>query len=209
MAPLSSARTSPARQSSYGATRSVVLEHRRRAAPRLAVLVAVGPLAVDAGPLAPGVGGHPGVDGGAQGERSHTGIWESFARGEWDINSTAPCGRSLAAPHPRSGRRAETDILSAVPGPSARLVGIHISTVRVAGVARQTMHRRDRRSTGRRAFPVAPRVQGAARSAVPSWRWNHAVRSSGGCSSTRGRYSTSWMRPSKVRLSIISRATSG
>ena len=38
---------------------------------------------------------------------------------------------------------------------------------------------------------------------------NHAVELSGGCSSTRGRYSTSWMRPSKVRLSIISRATSG
>jgi hypothetical protein len=33
--------------------------------------------------------------------------------------------------------------------------------------------------------------------------------SSGGCSRTRGRYSTSWMRPSKVRLSVISRATSG
>ena len=32
---------------------------------------------------------------------------------------------------------------------------------------------------------------------------------SGGCSSTWGRYSTSWMLPSKVRLSIISRATSG
>jgi 2-polyprenyl-3-methyl-5-hydroxy-6-metoxy-1,4-benzoquinol methylase len=41
-----------------------------------------------------------------------------------------------------------------------------------------------------------------------SWR-HHAVGSSGGCSRTRGRYSTSWMRPSKVRLSIISRATSG
>jgi hypothetical protein len=37
----------------------------------------------------------------------------------------------------------------------------------------------------------------------------HAVVASGGCSSTRGRYSTSWMRSSKVRLSIISRATSG
>jgi hypothetical protein len=33
--------------------------------------------------------------------------------------------------------------------------------------------------------------------------------SSGGCSRTRGRYSTSWVRPSKVRWSIISRATSG
>jgi len=32
---------------------------------------------------------------------------------------------------------------------------------------------------------------------------------SGRCSSTRGLYSTSWMRPSKVRCSIISRATSG
>jgi hypothetical protein len=32
---------------------------------------------------------------------------------------------------------------------------------------------------------------------------------SGGCSSTLGRYSTSWMLPSNVRLSIISNATSG
>jgi hypothetical protein len=32
---------------------------------------------------------------------------------------------------------------------------------------------------------------------------------SGGCSSTLGRYSTSWMLPSNVRLSIISSATSG
>ena len=39
--------------------------------------------------------------------------------------------------------------------------------------------------------------------------WRHAVGLSGGCSSTSGRYSTSWMRPSKVRLSIMSRATSG
>jgi hypothetical protein len=38
---------------------------------------------------------------------------------------------------------------------------------------------------------------------------NHPSGWSGGCSSTLGRYSTSWMRPSKVRLSIISRATSG
>ncbi|MFJ6784355.1 hypothetical protein [Streptomyces yangpuensis] len=37
----------------------------------------------------------------------------------------------------------------------------------------------------------------------------HAGTPSGGCSSTRGLYSTSWMRPSKVRCSIISRATSG
>ena len=37
----------------------------------------------------------------------------------------------------------------------------------------------------------------------------HAGAPSGGCSSTRGLYSTSWMRPSKVRCSIISRATSG
>ena len=37
----------------------------------------------------------------------------------------------------------------------------------------------------------------------------HAGPPSGGCSSTRGLYSTSWMRPSKVRCSIISRATSG
>ena len=44
--------------------------------------------------------------------------------------------------------------------------------------------------------------------AAGSWR-HHAVGSSGGRSRTRGRYSTSWMRPSKVRLSIISRATSG
>ncbi len=35
-----------------------------------------------------------------------------------------------------------------------------------------------------------------------------AVVPSGGCSSTRGRYSTSGMLPSKVRLSIISSATS-
>jgi ATP-dependent DNA ligase len=47
------------------------------------------------------------------------------------------------------------------------------------------------------------------------WRWTpadgrrHAGAPSGGCSSTRGLYSTSWMRPSKVRCSIISRATSG
>ena len=37
----------------------------------------------------------------------------------------------------------------------------------------------------------------------------HAVGPTGGWSSTRGRYSTSWMRLSKVRWSIISRATSG
>ena len=37
----------------------------------------------------------------------------------------------------------------------------------------------------------------------------HAGALSGGCSSTRGLYSTNWMRPSKVRCSIISRATSG
>ncbi|MBB5085262.1 epoxide hydrolase N-terminal domain-containing protein [Nonomuraea endophytica] len=37
----------------------------------------------------------------------------------------------------------------------------------------------------------------------------HAGAPSGGCSSTRGLYSTSWMRPSKRRCSIISRATSG
>lgn len=37
----------------------------------------------------------------------------------------------------------------------------------------------------------------------------HAGTPSGGCSSTRGLYSTSWMRPSKVRCSVISRATSG
>ena len=37
----------------------------------------------------------------------------------------------------------------------------------------------------------------------------HAGAPSGGCSSTRGLYSTSWTRPSKVRCSIISRATSG
>ena len=36
-----------------------------------------------------------------------------------------------------------------------------------------------------------------------------AVGARGGPSSTRGRYSTSWMRPSKVRCSIILRATSG
>ena len=46
-------------------------------------------------------------------------------------------------------------------------------------------------------------------STFPAGLSTHAVGSSGGCSSTRGRYSTSWMRPSKVRLSIISRATSG
>ena len=40
-------------------------------------------------------------------------------------------------------------------------------------------------------------------------RGRHAGAPSGGCSSTRGLYSTSWMRPSKVRCSIISRATSG
>lgn len=43
-------------------------------------------------------------------------------------------------------------------------------------------------------------------------RWaggRHAGTPSGGCSSTRGLYSTSWMRPSNVRWSIISRATSG
>lgn len=37
----------------------------------------------------------------------------------------------------------------------------------------------------------------------------HTGMPSGGCSSTRGLYSTSWIRPSKVRCSIISRATSG
>jgi hypothetical protein len=38
---------------------------------------------------------------------------------------------------------------------------------------------------------------------------HHAVGASGGRSSTRGRYSTIWMRPSNVRWSIMSRATSG
>ncbi len=37
----------------------------------------------------------------------------------------------------------------------------------------------------------------------------HAGAPSGGCSSTRVLYSTSWMRPSKVRCSVISRAMSG
>src|SRR5687768_18210091 len=36
-----------------------------------------------------------------------------------------------------------------------------------------------------------------------------AVGARGGPSSTRGRYSTSWVRPSKVRWSIMSSATSG
>lgn len=62
----------------------------------------------------------------------------------------------------------------------------------VAGVASPTIRpsnprRRENRRTGRR----------------------HAGAPSGGGSSTRGLYSTSWMRPSKVRCSIISRATSG
>jgi hypothetical protein len=35
------------------------------------------------------------------------------------------------------------------------------------------------------------------------------VAPSGECSSTLGRYSTSWMLPSNVRLSVISKATSG
>jgi hypothetical protein len=41
------------------------------------------------------------------------------------------------------------------------------------------------------------------------WGPHAVVGASGGCSSTRGRYSTSWIRPSKVRWSIMSRATSG
>ena len=65
----------------------------------------------------------------------------------------------------------------------------------------------------------APRERGAAGAACPPpcgpcagllWTGRrHAGAPSGGCSSTRGLYSTSWMRPSKVRCSIISRATSG
>ena len=64
-----------------------------------------------------------------------------------------------------------------------------------------------------------PRERGAAGAACPPpcgpcagllWTGRrHAGAPSGGCSSTRGLYSTSWMRPSKVRCSIISRATSG
>lgn len=55
---------------------------------------------------------------------------------------------------------------------------------------------RARRSTGPHADLARPIAQ-------------PVMVASGGCSSTRGRYSTSWMLPSKVRLSIISRATSG
>jgi hypothetical protein len=65
----------------------------------------------------------------------------------------------------------------------------------------------------------APRERGAAGAACPPpcgpcagllrTGRRHAGAPSGGCSSTRGLYSTSWMRPSKVRCSIISRATSG
>ena len=61
---------------------------------------------------------------------------------------------------------------------------------------------RERASSGPSGFaPTAPRSPGS-----PIY---DAVGSSGACSSTRGRYSTSWMRPSKVRLSIMSSATSG
>ncbi len=38
---------------------------------------------------------------------------------------------------------------------------------------------------------------------------HHAVASIGGCWRTRGRYSTSWIRSSKVLLAIMSSATSG
>ena len=54
---------------------------------------------------------------------------------------------------------------------------------------------------------VSSSVRALRRPSVDGRR--HAGAPSGGCSSTRGLYSTSWMRPSKVRCSIISRATSG
>src|SRR5262245_37294486 len=52
---------------------------------------------------------------------------------------------------------------------------------------------------------VLPRTNKAGSDSLSS---PHAV-ARGGWSRTRGRYSTSWMRPSKVRLSIMSSATSG
>ena len=65
----------------------------------------------------------------------------------------------------------------------------------------------------RRASAARPAPRVLLRAGLaPALLWTgrrHAGAPSGGCSSTRGLYSTSWMRPSKVRCSIISRATSG
>ncbi|WP_405697802.1 alpha/beta hydrolase [Streptomyces sp. NBC_01185] len=63
-------------------------------------------------------------------------------------------------------------------------------------------------TTTARRDPVGHSIAPAGRPDRRTGR-HHAGTPSGGCSSTRGLYSTSWMRPSKVRCWIISRATSG
>jgi hypothetical protein len=103
----------------------------------------------------------------------------------WPI---APPSRQIAALRtrdctPRGGRTAST-----LPNPAL---------LSDQGAARA---RRGRCRVPPRAEPFAGPLLTARR---------HAGVPSGGCSSTRGLYSTSWMRPSKVRCSIISRATSG
>ncbi len=69
-------------------------------------------------------------------------------------------------------------------------------------------HVRSRARPPRPGRPL-PRMSAPARRSPSGGRPSQAGAPSGGCSSTRGRYSTSWMRPSNVRCPIISRATSG
>src|SRR3954451_18428253 len=72
-------------------------------------------------------------------------------------------------------------------------------------------HRRARWSDAGLSHDQAGRPRSVLRGGRPDTRTGRrqAGVPSGGCSSSRGLYSTSWMRPSKVRCSIISRATSG
>ncbi|GHJ93373.1 hypothetical protein SNE510_28920 [Streptomyces sp. NE5-10] len=69
--------------------------------------------------------------------------------------------------------------------------------------------RPDRHRTNAPVRPPSPAEPFPSTSLGEVARGPHSGTCSGGWSSTRGLYSTSWMRPSKVRCSIISRATSG
>ena len=132
----------------------------------------------------------------------------------WVTTSASPGGVVLTVEN--TGAQLSPQVVATLVEPFVRGAGrrgpttpVSASALRSSSASRRTRRNLDAHPPARwgaQRHRATPGRAGAHR--LGDWR-HHAVGSSGGCSRTLGRYSTSWMRPSKVRLSIISRATSG